>query len=206
MSDLGGTKNTPSHLFPDGSLQSASAGAGDRSGVGQEGGQGGGGGNTGGQDVSLPECRVPELQLPKQACATASSRPGKFGRTASADEPATGLSRISSAASRESSRDDDDEPMQFKMAPTGRHLLAQMPRTISARLNRLDERNKALKKALQMRTAEKEAGDSRHANSTFGPAAVGAADFLNECKWDMQVAVNAMLDAIHRSLSKLNCC
>jgi hypothetical protein len=32
----------------------------------------------------------------------------------------------------------------------------------------------------------------------FGPAAVGAADFLNECKWDMQVAVNAMLETIHR--------
>ena len=42
----------------------------------------------------------------------------------------------------------DDEAIEYTMAPTGRHLLAKLPHSISDRLNRLDERNKALKTLL----------------------------------------------------------
>jgi len=51
------------------------------------------------------------------------------------------------------------------VSDVGRHLLAQMPRTMSDRLNRLDLRNKALKTLLH-----KQADD---ADVLLGPAAVG---------------------------------
>jgi hypothetical protein len=83
-----------------------------------------------------------------------------------------------------------DEPIQYKMAATGRHILASpMPRTMSDGLNRLDQRNKALKTLLHKQNEEMDA--------RLGSAAIGATDLLNECQWDMSVAVDAMLQAIH---------
>ena len=59
------------------------------------------------------------------------------------------------------------------MSDIGRHLLAQMPRTMSVRLNRLDLRNKALKTLLHKQPDD--------ADVLLGHAAVGMYIYMCLC-------------------------